>query len=60
MVVAKTSEDVRIVVTCQSNLEIAGSLRKLLKQSINPLFSRTVEHASRNFEGRGRKVNSQG
>lgn len=34
MVVAKTSEDLRLVVICQSNLGIAGFLRKIYSISL--------------------------
>lgn len=39
MVVAKTSEDLRLAVICQSNLGIAGFLRKISSISLEFILS---------------------
>lgn len=60
MVVAKTSEDLRLEVICQSNLGIAGFLRKIFSISLEdiPLGGRAT--VVLNFEGHGREANKSG
>lgn len=59
MVVAKTSEDLRLAVICQSDLDIAGFLRKLSSMSLG-LFCWVVEFTLvLNSEGCRREASSQ-
>ena len=60
MVVAKTSDDLRLVVICQSDLGIAGFLRKIFSIPLESILFGSRATVVLNFESCRRNANKAG